>query len=59
MFTHGGRNKTGIDVLEFFIASIATTIHWDPNFLELSTTTFEFWTAAVLIDTLSAPQLSN
>ena len=43
----------------FFFASIATTIHWDPNFFELSITTFEFSTAAVLIETLSAPQLSN
>ena len=34
-------------------------MHCDPNFLELSSTTFEFWTAAVFIDTLSAPQLSN
>ena len=43
----------------FFFASIATTIHWDPNFFELSITTAEFCTAAVLIETLSAPQLSN
>ena len=43
----------------FFFASIATTMHWDPNFFELCITTFESSTAAVLIDTLSAPQLSN
>ena len=30
-----------------FFASIATTMHWDPNFFELSITTFEFSTAAV------------
>ena len=34
-------------------------MHWDPNFFELSITTFEFSTAAVFIETLSAPQLSN
>ena len=33
--------------ISIFFASIATTIHWDPNFLELSITTSEFWTAAV------------
>ena len=43
----------------FFFASIATTMHCEPNFFELSTTTSEFWTAAVLIDTLSAPQFNN
>ena len=43
----------------FFFASIATTIHCDPNLLELSKTTFGFSTAAVLIDTLSAPQFNN
>ena len=45
--------------MSFFFASIATTIHWDPNFFELSKTTAAFWTAAVLIDTLSAPQFNN
>jgi len=40
----------------FFFASIATTMHCEPNFLELSSITFGFSTAAVLIDTLSAPQ---
>ncbi len=34
-------------------------MHWDPNFLELFITTSEFWTAAVLIETLSAPQFNN
>jgi len=43
----------------FFFASIATTIHCEPNFFELSKTTFGFSTAAVLIDTLSAPQFNN
>ena len=43
----------------FFFASIATTIHCDPNFLELSLTTVEFSTAAVLIETLSAPQFNS
>ena len=40
---------------ETFLASIATTIHWDPNFLEASLTKPTFFTAAVLIETLSAP----
>jgi hypothetical protein len=43
----------------FFFASIATTMHCDPNFFELSTITSGFSTAAVLIDTLSAPELSS
>ena len=34
-------------------------MHCEPNFFELSTITSGFSTAAVLIDTLSAPQLSN
>ena len=43
----------------FFFASIATTIHCDPNFFELSKTTSGFWTAAVFIETLSAPALNT
>ena len=31
----------------FFLASIATTMHWDPNFFELSLITSGFLTAAV------------
>ena len=31
----------------FLFASIATTIHCEPNFLELSSTTSALWTAAV------------
>ena len=34
-------------------------MHCEPNFFELSKTTFGFSTAAVLIDTLSAPQFNN
>ena len=34
-------------------------MHCDPNFFELSITTLEFSTAAVFMETLSAPQLSN
>ena len=34
-------------------------MHCEPNFFELSTTTSGFLTAAVLIDTLSAPQFNN
>ena len=34
-------------------------MHCDPNFFELSRTTFKFSTAAVFIETLSAPQLSS
>ena len=41
------------DLSPFFFASIATTMHCDPNFFELSTTTFEFSTAAVFMETLS------
>ena len=34
-------------------------MHCDPNFLELSLTTLKFLTAAVFIETLSAPQFNN
>ncbi len=34
---------------------MATTIHWEPNFLDASLTKFTFLTAAVFIETLSAP----
>jgi hypothetical protein len=46
-------------LLPFLLASIATTMHCDPNFFELSIINAEFWTAAVLIETLSAPQFNN
>ncbi len=36
-------------------ASIATTMHWSPNFFAASRTKPRSLTAAVLIDTLSAP----
>ena len=47
--------KTSHLLSETFLASIATTIHWDPNFLEASLTKPTFFTAEVLIETLSAP----
>ena len=34
---------------------MATTIHWEPNFLDASLTKLTFLTAAVFIETLSAP----
>jgi hypothetical protein len=37
------------------LASIATTMHWSPNFSAASRTKRGFLTAAVLIATLSAP----
>jgi len=41
------------------LASIATTIHWSPNFSAASLTKARRFTAAVLIDTLSAPEASS
>ena len=40
-------------------ASMATTIHWLPNFSAASLTKSRFATAAVMIETLSAPANSN
>src|ERR1700722_9646022 len=42
-----------------FLASIATTMHWSPNFSAASLTKARLLTAAVLIDTLSAPARSS
>src|SRR5256885_1329107 len=44
---------------ETFLASIATTMHWSPNFSAASLTKARRATAAVLIDTLSAPEVSS
>ncbi len=41
------------------MASIATTMHWSPNFSAASFTKARRATAAVLIETLSAPQVSS
>ncbi len=41
------------------LASIATTMHWLPTLSEASRTSPGFCTAAVLIETLSAPALSS
>ena len=42
-----------------FLASMATTMHWSPNFSAASRTKRGFFTAAVLIETLSAPASSS
>ena len=42
-------------LLVFFLASIATTMHWLPNFIEPSLINFGFLIAALFIETLSAP----
>src|ERR1700682_6236315 len=42
-----------------FLASIATTMHWSPNFSAASLTKARRVTAAVLIDTLSAPEVNS
>ena len=44
---------------ETFLASIATTMHWSPNFSAASFTKARRFTAAVLIDTLSAPHFRS
>ena len=41
------------------LASMATTMHWVPNFSAASATNAGFETAAVLIETLSAPASSS
>ena len=51
--------KTFHFLSDIFLASIATTIHWDPNFFEASLTKLISLTAAVLIETLSAPANSK
>ncbi len=42
-----------------FFTSIAMTMHCDPNLIELSFIKLWFFTAAVLIETLSAPASSR
>src|SRR5580700_4452198 len=42
-----------------FLASMATTMHWSPNFSAASLTKARRDTAAVLIDTLSAPEVNS
>src|SRR5678816_1152041 len=51
--------REGSPGLDTFLASIATTMHWSPNFSAASLTKVRRLTAAVLIDTLSAPQASS
>ena len=47
--------RLGSPGFDTFLASMATTMHWAPNFSAASFTNCRFFTAAVLIDTLSAP----
>ena len=49
--------KTSHLLLSTFFASTATTIHCEPNFWAPSFTILESFTAAVFIETLSAPEL--
>ena len=42
-----------------FLASMATTMHWEPNRSAASRTNSGFFTAAELMPTLSAPALSR
>src|SRR3989344_2544356 len=50
--------KTSPFDAETFFASIATTMHWLPNLFEAALISSGFFTAAVLIETLSAPAFS-
>ncbi len=45
----------GLAGADTFLASIATTMHWLPNLSAASATKSGLFTAAVLIETLSAP----
>src|SRR5215475_4138123 len=51
--------RSASPAFDTFLASIATTMHWSPNFSAASLTKPRSFTAAVLIDTLSAPDLSS
>src|SRR5580692_833017 len=52
-------HRSGSPGFDTFLASIATTMHWSPNFSAASLTKARSFTAAVLIDTLSAPDCSR
>ena len=51
--------RSGSAGCDTFLASIATTMHWSPNFSAASFTKSRRSTAAVLIETLSAPDGSS
>ena len=51
--------RSGAPGCDTFLASIATTMHWSPNFSAASLTKPRRFTAAVLIDTLSAPHFNS
>src|SRR5674536_87621 len=51
--------RAGSPAFDTCLASMATTMHWSPNFSAASLTNARLFTAAVLIDTLSAPDESS